>query len=164
MGTLFEIWMGKPLWVWGAFIAIILALMSFDLGVLHKKQKEIKISESLWLSLFYITFGVSYSIWIWFYMGPQATYDYLTGYLVEKTLSLDNIFVMSLIFNYFGIPYKYQHRVLFWGILGVIFLRGIMIALGSALITRFEWIAFVFAAFLIVTGIRMLFMQRRFNS
>ncbi|MBX3486301.1 MAG: TerC family protein [Candidatus Paracaedibacteraceae bacterium] len=159
MEILFEIWMGKPLWVWGTFIALILALMSFDLGILHKKQKEIKISESLWLSLFYITFGVSYSLWIWFYMGPQATNEYLTGYLVEKTLSLDNIFVMSLIFNYFGIPYKYQHRVLFWGILGVIFLRGMMIALGSALITRFDWIAFVFAAFLILTGIKMLFMQ-----
>lgn len=159
MDMFFDIWMGKPVWVWIAFIIIILSLMSFDLGVLHKKQQEIKIKESLWLSLFYIVFGVSYSLWIWFYMGPQATNEYLTGYLVEKTLSLDNIFIMSLIFNYFGIPHKYQHRVLFWGILGVILLRGIMIALGAALIERFEWVSFVFAGFLIVTGIKMLVMQ-----
>lgn len=159
MDIVFDIWMGKPVWVWVAFITIIVSLMSFDLGVLHKKQKEIKVSESLWLSLFYIVFGLSYSLWIWFYLGPQATNEYLTGYLVEKTLSLDNIFIMSLIFNYFGIPLKYQHRVLFWGILGVIVLRGIMIALGAALLARFDWIAFVFAAFLIVTGIKMLVMK-----
>ena len=159
MDIFFDIWMGKPVWVWTAFVFIIVALLSFDLGVLHKKQKAIKVSESLWLSLFYIVFGLFYSLWIWFYMGPQATNEYLTGYLVEKTLSLDNIFVMSLIFNYFGIPLKYQHRVLFWGILGVIVLRGIMIALGAALIERFEWISFVFAAFLIITGIKMLIIQ-----
>ncbi len=159
MELILSLWMGKPVWVWVLFIAIIISLMSFDLGVLHKKQKDIKVSESLWLSLFYIVFGLSYSLWIWFYLGPQATNEYLTGYLVEKTLSLDNIFVMSLIFNYLGIPQKYQHRVLFWGILGVIVMRGIMIALGAALIQRFEWIAFVFAAFLIVTGIKMLVMD-----
>lgn len=159
MELILSLWMGKPVWVWVLFIAIIISLMSFDLGVLHKKQKDIKVSESLWLSLFYIVFGLSYSLWIWFYLGPQATNEYLTGYLVEKTLSLDNIFVMSLIFNYLGIPQKYQHRVLFWGILGVIVMRGIMIALGAALIQRFEWIAFVFAAFLIITGIKMLVMD-----
>jgi tellurite resistance protein TerC len=159
MDIIFDVWMGKPVWVWATFILVILSLMSFDLGVLHKKQREIKVSESLWLSLFYIVFGLSYSLWIWFYLGPQATNEYLTGYLIEKTLSLDNIFVMSLIFNYFGIPLKYQHRVLFWGILGVIFLRGIMIILGAALIEKFEWVSFIFAGFLIVTGIKMLLMK-----
>lgn len=156
MDLIFDVWMGKPLWIWAAFIILILGLMTFDLGILHRKQKEIKISESLWLSLFYITMGLTYGAWIWFYMGETSASEYLTGYLVEKTLSLDNIFIMSLIFNYFGIPQRYQHRVLFWGILGVVILRGMMIALGASLIERFEWITFVFAAFLIFTGIKML--------
>jgi tellurite resistance protein TerC len=159
MELLSFIWMGKPLWIWAVFIILILGLMVFDLGILHRKQKEIKISESLWLSLFYITMGLTYGTWIWFYMGESSASEYLTGYLVEKTLSLDNIFVMSLIFNYFGVAQKYQHRVLFWGILGVVLLRGLMIALGATLIERFEWITFIFAAFLIMTGIKMLITQ-----
>lgn len=159
MELLSYIWLGKPLWIWIVFIILILGLMIFDLGVLHRKHREIKISESLWLSMFYITMGLTYGAWVWYYMGETSASEYLTGYLVEKTLSLDNIFVMSLIFNYFGIPRKYQHRVLFWGILGVILLRGIMIALGATLIARFEWIAFIFASFLIFTGIKMLVIQ-----
>ncbi|MBW8308535.1 MAG: TerC family protein [Candidatus Paracaedibacteraceae bacterium] len=159
MELLSFIWMGKPLWIWAVFIILIFGLMVFDLGVLHRKQKEIKISESLWLSLFYVTMGLTYGAWIWFYMGETSASEYLTGYLVEKTLSLDNIFVMSLIFNYFGIAQKYQHRVLFWGILGVVLLRGLMIALGATLIERFEWVTFIFAGFLIVTGIKMLVVQ-----
>jgi len=159
MEVLLFIWMGKPLWIWAVFVILILGLMAFDLGILHRKQKEIKIIESLWLSLFYITMGLTYGAWIWFYMGETSASEYLTGYLVEKTLSLDNIFVMSLIFNYFGIAQKYQHRVLFWGILGVVLLRGLMIALGATLIERFEWITFIFAGFLIITGIKMLLVQ-----
>ncbi len=159
MEVLLFIWMGKPLWIWAVFVILILGLMAFDLGILHRKQKEIKIIESLWLSLFYITMGLTYGAWILFYMGETSASEYLTGYLVEKTLSLDNIFVMSLIFNYFGIAQKYQHRVLFWGILGVVLLRGLMIALGATLIERFEWITFIFAGFLIITGIKMLLVQ-----
>ena len=158
MDILFDLWFGKPLWIWGMFFAIIIFLMVLDLGLFHKRQRVIEIKESLWLSLFYIVMGVSYSIWIWQYMGPQSGQEYLTGYLVEKSLSLDNIFVMSLIFQYFSIPRQYQHRVLFWGILGVIILRGVMIASGAVLISRFEWVTYIFAAFLVLTGIRMLFM------
>lgn len=153
--------LGKPLWIWLLFIVLILGLIAFDLGLFHRKQKEVTISQSLGLSLFYILIGLMYGAWIWYYMGDSSASEYLTGYLVEKTLSLDNIFVISLIFSYFSVPQKYQHRVLFWGITGVIILRGIMIALGAALIEKFEWIAFIFAAFLIITGAKMLVMESK---
>lgn len=161
MDILTDVLLGKPLWVWGVFIVLILGLMTFDLGILHRKYHAVKISESLWLSLFYILMGVSYGAWIWFYMGGTSASEYMTGYLVEKTLSLDNIFVMSLIFNYLEIPDKYQHRVLLLGILGVIVLRGLMIFLGASLISRFEWVSFLFAGFLIITGAKMLIVKDR---
>jgi tellurite resistance protein TerC len=154
---LHEHWLQKPLWVWLAFFVIIVCLLAFDLGVLHKKQREIEIKESLWLTLFYIVISFLYGLWIWQYLGSQSAQEYFTGYLVEKSLSLDNVFVISLIFSYFHIPRRYQHRVLFWGILGVIILRAIMIGLGAALISRFEWMTYLFALFLIITGIKMFF-------
>jgi tellurite resistance protein TerC len=139
--------MQKPIWAWAVFFAIVLSLLILDLGVFHKKQRDIGVKESLVMSGFYITIAMLFGIWVW----------YATGFLVEKSLSLDNIFVISLIFNYFNIPNRYQHRVLFWGILGVIILRAIMIGLGAQLVHRFEWILYVFAAFLILTGIKMFF-------
>src|SRR5690606_26510657 len=119
--------------------------------------KEIGVRESLLMSGFYIFIGVLFGFWVWWQLGETKGEEYLTGYLVEKSLSMDNIFVMSLIFAYLGIPRKYQHRVLFWGILGVIILRGIMIGLGAAIVTQFEWVLYLFAAFLVYTGIKMLF-------
>lgn len=142
---------------WMSFIVIVLLLLIFDLGVLHKKNREIGIRESLYTSLGYILAGTLFGAWIWFDQGAQKGAEYLTGFAVEKSLALDNIFVISLIFSYFAIPRKYQYRILFWGIVGVIVLRGLMIGLGTTLIAHFAWILYVFAAFLIYTGIKMLF-------
>ncbi|MBS0125375.1 TerC family protein [Thetidibacter halocola] len=156
MDILFLDLMGKPLWTWGVFFALVLALLVFDLGVLHRKSHEIGIRESLWLSAFYITVGIAFSGWVWQHLGSQAALDYLTGFVVEKSLAMDNIFVIAMIFGYFGIPRAYQHRVLVYGILGVIILRGIMIGAGAAVVARFEWVLLIFAGFLILTGIKML--------
>lgn len=150
--------LGKPLWMWGAFIGLVLFLLVLDLGLLHRKSKEISIAGSLWSSAFYIAIGLGFGAWIWSTLGAQSGKEYLTGFIVEKTLAMDNVFLISLIFSYFAIPPAYQHRVLFWGILGVVVLRGIMIALGAALVAQFGWILYVFAAFLIATGIKMLVM------
>lgn len=159
MDFLFEIAMGKPVWMWGIFLSIILFLLFLDLGVFHRKAHEISIRESMLMSLFYISIALLFGGWVWLEMGPQSGKDFLTGYLIEKTLSMDNIFVISLVFSYFGIPRIYQHRVLFWGVLDVIILRGIMISLGAVLIHQFSWILFVFAAFLVFTGVKMLVME-----
>ena len=148
--------MGKPLWIWISFISIVIALLALDLGVLNKKSKEISIKESLIMSAFYIAIALLFGAWVWTMFGPAAGQDYLTGYIVEKTLSLDNVFVISLIFSYFAVPLRYQHRVLFWGILGVIVLRAIMIGLGAALVAEFHWVLYIFAVFLILTGVKML--------
>jgi tellurite resistance protein TerC len=148
----------KPLWMWGVFIGIVIILLVFDLGVLHRKSKEITIKESLWMSLFYITIASLFGGWVWFELGAQSGKEYFTGFIVEKTLAMDNVFVISLVFTYFAIPRSYQHRVLFWGILGVIILRGIMIGLGAALVAEFAWVLYLFAIFLIITGVKMFFM------
>ncbi|MFP1131642.1 TerC family protein [Asticcacaulis sp. W401b] len=149
--------MDKPLWMWAGFIGIVIALLAFDLGVLHRKTHEVSIRESLWMSAFYIAIALAFGGWVWWSLGDQAGKEYLTGFIVEKTLALDNVFVISLIFTYFAIPPLYQHRVLFWGILGVIVLRGFMIALGATLVSQYSWVLYVFAVFLIFTGIKMLF-------
>lgn len=149
--------LGKDAWVWGLFIGIVITLLVIDLGVLHKDNHVISTKESLWMSAGYIAIAMMFGGWIWWEMGPDSGMNYLTGFFVEKTLALDNIFVISLIFSYFAIPQIYQHRVLFWGILGVIVLRGIMIGLGATLVTQFSWILYIFGAFLILTGIKMLF-------
>ena len=156
--TLFNAdFMGKDAWVWFLFIGIVLTLLVLDLGVFHKDNREIEVKESLLMSAGYITIGVLFGCWIWWSMGAESGMNYMTGFFIEKSLALDNIFVISLIFTYFAIPRLYQHRVLFWGILGVIVLRGIMIALGATLVHEFSWILYIFAAFLIITGIKMLF-------
>lgn len=149
--------LSKPVWMWAAFLAVVVALLVFDLGILHRHQKAIGIKESLRMSAFYIAIGLAFGAWVWFELGAQSGKEYLTGFIVEKTLAMDNIFIISLIFTYFAIPPQYQHRVLFWGILGVILLRAIMIALGATLVAEFSWILYVFAVFLIITGIKMLY-------
>jgi tellurite resistance protein TerC len=147
--------LGKPAWVWLVFAGIVVALLAFDLGVLHKDDKEIGVQESLLLSAGYITVALLFGAWVWWFLGAQSGIEYYTGFLIEKSLSMDNVFVIALIFSYFAIPRQYQHRVLFWGILGVIVLRAIMIGLGAALVTQFSWILYVFGIFLVVTGIKM---------
>ena len=149
-------WLGKPVWMWVSFLSIVVALLAFDLGVLHRDHREIEVKESLLLSVMYIGLGLGFGGWVWWQLGPQSGMNYLTGFVVEKTLALDNVFVIALIFSFFAVPRKYQHRVLFWGILGVIVLRAIMIGVGATLVSEFAWVLYVFAAFLIVTGIKML--------
>ncbi len=155
---LFSDFLGKDVWLWLMFIGIVVALLVFDLGVLNRKDHEIGVKESLWLSAGYILVAVLFGAWVWWYMGATSGMEYYTGFLIEKSLALDNVFVIALIFTYFAIPRLYQHRVLFWGILGVIVLRAIMIGLGAALVGQFGWVLYIFGAFLILTGIKMLWM------
>jgi tellurite resistance protein TerC len=147
--------LGKPAWVWLTFVGIVVALLAFDLGVLHKDDKEIGVRESLLLSAGYISAALIFGAWVWWYLGAQSGMDYYTGFMIEKSLSMDNVFVIALIFSFFAIPRQYQHRVLFWGILGVIVLRAIMIGLGATLVSQFSWVLYLFGAFLIFTGIKM---------
>lgn len=149
------LWLGKPLWMWLGFIGIVAALLVLDLGVLHRKEREIGVRESLAMSAFYITLGLAFGGWVWWYMGPIAGLNYVTGFVIEKSLAMDNVFVIAMIFAYFGIPRLHQHRVLFWGILGVIVLRALMIGFGAAAVQQWGWVLYLFAAFLIVTGIKM---------
>lgn len=153
---LFTLFLGTPLWLWFTFIGIVVLLLAFDLGILNKTDHEIGVRESLRLSALYISLGVGFGGFVWYMLGAQPATEYLTAFIVEKTLALDNVFVISLIFSYFAIPRIYQHRVLFWGILGVIVLRGIMIGVGATLVAQYYWILYIFAAFLIFTGIKML--------
>jgi tellurite resistance protein TerC len=148
-------WLSKPVWMWLSFIGIVAVLLALDLGVLHRKQREIGISESLLLSAVYIGLGLAFGGWVWWYMGETAGMNYITGFVIEKSLAMDNVFVIAMIFTYFAVPRLYQHRVLFWGILGVIVLRAIMIGLGATLVQQFSWVLYVFAAFLILTGVQM---------
>jgi tellurite resistance protein TerC len=173
------LFLGTPVWLWLTFILIVILLLVLDLGVLHRKQREIPVSESLILSAVYITLGLAFGTWVWWYLGPNAGMEYMTGFAVEKALAMDNVFVIAMIFSYFAVPRQYQHRVLFWGILGVIVLRAIMIGLGAAIVDQFSWVLYVFAVFLIGTGVKMIifaekeyeiasnpvlaFVKRRFN-
>ncbi|MBS7808725.1 TerC family protein [Variovorax sp. PCZ-1] len=150
-----EPFLGKATWLWLSFIGIVVALLAFDLGVLHKDDHEIGVGESLWLSAGYISVALAFGGWVWWYLGAQSGMEYYTGFLIEKSLSMDNVFVIALIFTYFAIPRQYQHRVLFWGIIGVIVLRAIMIGLGAALVSQYSWVLYIFGAFLVFTGIKM---------
>ncbi|POO57288.1 TerC family protein [Agrobacterium rosae] len=149
--------LGTPTWMWAVFISLVLGLLALDLGVLHKNSKEIGIRESMLMSTFYIGIGLAFGGWIWYQSGQQSAMEYVTGFVVEKSLAMDNIFIIAMIFSYFAIPRQYQHRVLLWGILGVIVLRGIMIAAGAAIVENFHWVLYIFAAFLVFTGLKMLF-------
>ncbi|WP_042297055.1 TerC family protein [Paraburkholderia bannensis] len=148
--------LGQPVWLWAAFIAVVIVLLALDLGVLHRDDREIGIRESLWLSLGYITIGLLFGGFIWWQLGAQPATEYVTGYLIEKSLSLDNVFVIASIFGALAVPRAYQHRVLFWGIVGVLVLRALMVGLGAALVSQFEWMLFVFGLFLAATGVKML--------
>ncbi len=156
---LFLLFMGKPLWMWLVFLTLVIGLLAFDLGVLHRDDHEIGVAESLRMSAMYIALGLSFAGFIWWQMSAEATAQYLTAFVVEKTLAMDNIFVIALIFGFFAIPRQYQHRVLFWGILGVIVLRGLMIGLGATIVDQYHWVLYVFAGFLVFTGIKMLFVS-----
>lgn len=148
--------MSHPWWVWILFNLFILILLTFDLGILHRRQHTIHLKEALGLSAFYMTLGLLFAWGVFHFMGAQKGTEFLTGYLIEKSLSVDNIFVFVLIFTHFQVPTKYQHRVLFWGILGALLMRGVLIITGSTLIETFHWIIFLFGGFLMLTGTKML--------
>ncbi|GLQ08513.1 hypothetical protein GCM10007913_04450 [Devosia yakushimensis] len=147
--------LGTPVYFWIAFITIVIALLVFDLGVLHKDEHEIGAKESLTLYGFYVAIALAFGGWVWWQRGAQAGLEFYTGYLLEQSLAMDNMFVIATIFGFLAIPRIYQHRVLFWGILGVILFRAVLIGLGAALVNEFNWILFGFGAFLVFTGIRM---------
>ncbi len=146
-----------PLWLWVGFNAFVLAMLALDLGVFHRKAHAVSVKEAAIWSGVWIALSLLFNAWIWQARGAQAGLEFFTGYLIEKSLSIDNIFVIALIFGYFRVPDKYQHRVLFWGILGALVLRAVFIFAGAALIERFHWVIYVFGGFLIFTGIKMAF-------
>ncbi|MEO7840876.1 MAG: TerC family protein [Anaerolineales bacterium] len=157
--------MEGQIWLWIGFNLFVLAMLALDLGVFHRKSHVVSAKEALTWSLVWISLSLLFSALIylfWDKMMPTSSYSnneaglaFLTGYLIEKALSVDNIFVFILIFSFFAVPAAYQHRVLFWGILGALVMRGVLIAVGAALLKEFHWIIYVFGAFLIFTGIRM---------
>lgn len=171
--------LGTPIYFWAAFISVVVALLVFDLGILHRNEHEIEAKESLLLYGFYVLIAIAFGGWVWLQRGSQAGLEFYTGYLIEQSLAMDNMFVIATIFSFLGIPRLYQHRVLFWGILGVIAFRAVLIGVGAALVYQFSWILFFFGAFLIFTGLKMFshnndtpdieqnavfqFLRRRFN-
>ena len=146
---------GTPAWVWLVFAAVVTSLLALDLGVLHRTDREIGVRESLLLSAGYVGVALLFGAWIAWCFGSESGIAFLTGFLIEKSLSMDNVFVIALIFGFFAIPREYQHRVLFWGIVGVVVLRAVMIGLGASLVSQFGWVLYGFGAFLVVTGVKM---------
>ncbi len=157
MEFLFADWLGTPAWFWLAFMALVVALTAFDLGILHKEDREMGIGESLKLTAFYITIALAFGAWVWAQKGADLGMKYYTGLFIEKALSIDNVFVIGLIFTTFAVPRMYQYRALLWGIVAVILLRGLMIGFGAAVVQQWHWVLYIFAAFLVFTGIKMLF-------
>ena len=147
--------LGTPVYFWVAFITIVIALLVFDLGILHKDEHEIGAKESLTLYGFYVLIALAFGGWVWWQRGAEAGLEFYTGYLLEQSLAMDNMFVIATIFGFLAIPRIYQHRVLFWGIIGVILFRAVLIGLGAAMVNQYSWILFFFGAFLVFTGIRM---------
>ena len=151
------LFLGAPIWAWTVFLIMVIALMAFDLGVLNKTEHEIGIKESLWLSAFYIGIALLFGGGVWYLFGQERAIEYYTGFLVEKSLSMDNVFVFALIFGFLGVPRLYQYRVLVWGILIALVLRALFIGFGAAAVAQWSWILWFFGAFLIITGVKMLF-------
>jgi tellurite resistance protein TerC len=145
----------NSLWGWVGFNVVVLAILALDLGVLHRKSEKVSLKEAAIWSGVWVALSLCFALAVYLTMGPESGLEFLTGYLIEYALSVDNIFVFVLIFSYFSVPEKYQHRVLFWGIIGALVLRGVMIVAGSALVTRFAWTLYIFGAFLVFTGLRM---------
>src|ERR687886_1879912 len=134
--------MSSPVWMWVAFNVFVLAMLAIDLGVVHRRAHEVMLKEALVWSGIWIALALLFALGVYAWYGSQPALEFLTGYLIEKSLSVDNIFVFVLIFSYFKVPARYQHRVLFWGVLGALVMRGVMIGLGSYLIQRFDWILY----------------------
>ncbi len=149
---------GSP-WMWAGFIGFVLAMLALDLGVFHRQAHKVGVKEAGIWSLVWVGCALAFNALLWHSFGSQRGMEFLTGYLIEKALSVDNIFVFVLIFGAFSVPEAYQHRVLFWGILGALVMRAIFVGLGAALIASFHWVLYLFGAFLVITGIKMLLMR-----
>jgi len=148
--------MTDTFWLWIGFNLFVLAMLALDLGVFHRKAHVVTLKESLSWTVAWIALALVFNFGLWHYAGPQKALEFFTGYVIEKSLSVDNVFVFALLFSYFAVPPLYQHKVLFWGILGALVMRAVMIVAGAALITQFTWIMYLFGAFLILTGIKMI--------
>lgn len=144
------------IWLWVGFNLFVIVLLALDLGVLHRSDRVIAVREALWLSLGYVILALIFAAGVFAFMSREAGYAFLTGYFIEKSLSIDNIFVFVLIFMHFAVPAQYQYRVLFWGVLGALILRATLILVGSAVIETFHWVIYLFGAFLVFTGVKML--------
>jgi len=153
--------MGSKIVLWVVFNIFVLGMLALDLGIFHRKAHVIKIKEALVWSAVWITLALLFNLGIYLWRGPETALEFLTGYLIEKSLSVDNIFVFLLIFSYFGVPPLYQHKVLFWGILGALIMRAVFIAAGITLIEKFHWTIYIFGAFLILIGAKMALQKER---
>jgi len=143
--------------LWGGFNLLVLVMLALDLGIFHHKDHRISIKEGLLWSVIWIVVALLFNVFVYFWRGPEVGLQFFTGYLIERSLSIDNIFVFLLIFTYFKVPDKYQYKVLFWGIIGALVFRGLFIAVGAILISTFHWVIYIFGAFLVYTGIKMAF-------
>lgn len=148
-------------WIWIGFSLFLIIMLALDLGVFHKHSHIVEFKESIIWSCVWIGLALIFNVGIFCFAGNIKGMEFLTGYLIEKSLSIDNIFIIALIFSYFGVPREYQHRVLFWGVIGALIMRAILIALGSTLIKEFSWIIYIFGAFLVITGVKMYFQNQQ---
>jgi tellurite resistance protein TerC len=149
--------MATNIWLWIGFVGFVLAMLALDLGVFHKKAHEVRPREAATWVAVWVTLALVFAAGLWHFKGSEPALTFLTGYVIEESLSVDNLFVMVVIFDYFAVPAICQHRVLFYGILGALVMRGMFIGVGALLLARFEWILYVFGAMLVVTGVRMMF-------
>jgi tellurite resistance protein TerC len=148
--------MNDNLWLWIGFNVFVLLMLALDLGVFHRKAHVVTFKESIAWTVVWVTLALIFNLGVAHYMGDAKGLEFFTGYVIEKSLSVDNVFVFALLFSYFAVPPLYQHKVLFWGIIGALVMRAIMIALGAKLISEYTWIIYVFGVFLILTGIKMI--------
>ena len=148
--------MDLPLWVWFAFIGGLLGVLALDLGLFHRKAHVVSVREAAIWSATWVALSLAFAALVYAWQGPDKGLEFLTGYLIEKSLAVDNIFVFVLVFSFFATPPLYQHRVLFWGVIGALLMRGVLIAVGATLISQFHWILYLFGAFLLLTGVKML--------
>ncbi len=148
--------MTESIWLWVGFNLFVLAMLALDLGVFHRKTHVVTFKESITWTAVWVAMAMTFNVGIVYLMGKDKGLEFFTGYVIEKSLSVDNVFVFALLFSYFAVPALYQHKVLFWGILGALAMRAVMIVLGAALITKFSWIIYIFGGFLILTGIKMI--------
>lgn len=147
--------MNHSAWLWAAFNVFVIAMLVLDLRVFHRHAHEVKVREALLWSVFWIVLSLLFNLGIYLLVGSVVALEFFTGYIIEKSLSVDNLFVFLMIFSYFKVPAKYQHKVLFWGIIGALIMRGTLIFVGVTLINQFHWVLYIFGAFLVFTGVKM---------